>query len=649
MSVDVYDSNNVLVNRTYTTSSLNIDMITQNLTDGVYYYNATAYDTLNLKSTLPTRNITLEYQQVIVNICRDLNVPNTNYLINQDLSSTGSCINITVPGANVNCQGHSITGNAAVWVQKTGATLSNCRIYGFDSSSYALKVIGKSPASVTIKDSVFNNGLYGIYVAPEAGISANNISVNNNVYGIYFNNSNSGNLVTSSTFSGNTRDTLTLLGTYDNVFNNIIMTSATDTNADGVFVFDDSSNNYFSFDTFTTGASRLIAMYNYSINNTFHSSNYDSSKEIIDGTSQLIRTWDFTALVQDKAKNKLQGASVTYVASLPTNQVVFYYNPIITVTTIQCYQEFANQSSLLDNCPGLNYTGNYSGSTTPEAYDGDWNTMMLAPNANTRHLYVNYIKPNGATNESSWQIKRGGIGGIGIFAATTSNITIPADCWNYDANLLSFRVENYGGFPGFPSTVNSTCLTNNGWLEIDYDQSNIPIQRAFYEEAMIWNITNTTIVTNANITNITYGTLNGGTSTNSPGYAQLTMVQYMNIFGITYNSTPYDFTASYLNFKPATAVVPITSDTSYTFTLSDEIASTSLTRVAMWLMLGILFMIGMAASVGFFMVRMREGYSVVDIWKYFMILVIWLTIFSILYWVLAWFIMGTYYPQIPTV
>jgi hypothetical protein len=66
----------------------------------------------------------------------------------------------------------------------------------------------------------------------------------------------------------------------------------------------------------------------------------------------------------------------------------------------------------------------------------------------------------------------------------------------------------------------------------------------------------------------------------------------------------------------------------------------------MWLILGIVFLIGLAVSIGFFIVRMREGYSVVDIWKYFIILVIWLTIFSIIYYVLAWFIMGAYYPQV---
>jgi hypothetical protein len=86
--------------------------------------------------------------------------------------------------------------------------------------------------------------------------------------------------------------------------------------------------------------------------------------------------------------------------------------------------------------------------------------------------------------------------------------------------------------------------------------------------------------------------------------------------------------------------------TYHLFILGQEIRSTSLSRTAMWIILGIIFLIGIAASIGFFMVRMREGYSVVDIWKYFIILVIWLTIFTIIYFVLAWFIMGSFYPQI---
>jgi hypothetical protein len=163
------------------------------------------------------------------------------------------------------------------------------------------------------------------------------------------------------------------------------------------------------------------------------------------------------------------------------------------------------------------------------------------------------------------------------------------------------------------------------------------------------------IPTNMNVTykysgiNITYGTLRGSIITNNLGLAYTNITQYMNIFGVQKNSTPYYFNASYGPFKPTIMLLNI-NDSAISryrqFILGDEIASNATSRTAIWLILGLVFLIGLAASIGFFVVRMREGYSVVDIWKYFIILVIWLTIFSVIYYVLAWFIMGAYYPQV---
>jgi len=359
-------------------------------------------------------------------------------------------------------------------------TLRDCVIFGYNFTTTALQVKGNSPASVSIFNSNFSGGLYGIYVAPEAGITADNVYVFNNTYGIYFNSSGNGNRITSSNFANNTQDTLTLLNTQGNYFASINILTAGDFSNDGVIKLVNSSDNYFTGSSFLltpTAINFLFYLSSYSVNNTIYSSNYPSGLEFTDGTSQLMRSWAFNSIVQDKAKNKLQGAKVAAISSQLTN------------------------------------------------------------------ITVNY-----STGKQ-----------------------------------------------------------------------------------------------------LSYGYLSDSSLTNSPGQAYFPIIQYMNVFGTTITSNPYDFTITYLVFTPLTTSLTITNDTSHTFTLSQEIASNSMTRTAMWLLLGIIFLIGLAAGVGFFMVRMREGYSVVDIWKYFIILVIWLVIFTILFWVLAWFIMGSgIYPQIPT-
>jgi hypothetical protein len=59
--------------------------------------------------------------------------------------------------------------------------------------------------------------------------------------------------------------------------------------------------------------------------------------------------------------------------------------------------------------------------------------------------------------------------------------------------------------------------------------------------------------------------------------------------------------------------------------------------------MAMILLIGLAASTGFFIVKMRNGDSVVDIWKYFLIMIIWDTIFLVLFIVLSGFVMKFFY------
>ena len=428
-------------------------------------------------SWLATRSINVQHANQTLALCKELFMPGANYIVSGDLTSANTCLNVTAPSITVYCQGHTITGNDAVLATKPGLTLRDCIVTS--PLKAGLRIKGNSPASVTVYNSTFTGSPYGIIAAPESNLYAYSITVTNNVYGIYFNYSNNGNVLNDVLMSGNTEDSITFLNSSYNSINSLTITSVGDVGNNGVIFFNTSTDNIFNGCTIATLNTKLWGLYDYSINNLLHSCYYNSaSQDFVDGTSQLIRRWPFTGRVVDKVLNKMQGASINFEALTPTNKNVTY---------------------------------------------------------------------------------------------------------------------KYSGI------------------------------------------------------NISYGTLSGSMpSTDSQGLTYTNIIEYMNIFGTDYSSSPYNFKASYGIFTTNTLLYVDSVDSTryHQFILNNEIASTSLSRTAMWLILGIVFLIGIAASIGFFVVRMREGYSVVDIWKYFIILVIWLTIFMIIFYALSWFIMQTYYPKV---
>jgi hypothetical protein len=429
---------------------------------------------------------------------------------------------------------------------------------------------------------------------------------------------------------GQTKDSLTFINSDHNSISNLNITSATDIDDNGDMRFVDSTDNSFENDILLASVTKVTGFYNYSVNNLFKDCIYSYARDYIDGTSQLIRGWSFTGKVIDKALTPMQGATINFRASNPLNQDV-YYRPTISYVYSNCYQESANvtnQSGTDGNC-SLSYAGGYAANAA-EMIDGNWSSQessFVSP------LIITYIKPANVTNNSVWQSK------VSILSTDYAyNLSIPQDCWNYSSTNLTLSIT-----PTTNVSINATWSCYNGTFKIlqtIMGDTNHPL---IYEDAMIWNIANEVSTPGAVLS---YGTLGGLTYTNSPGYANATVIQYMDIYGIHYESSPYYFNASYGVFAPTVALLDVEAILYHEFILGDEIASSSLSRTAMWLLLGIIFLIGIAASIGFFMVRMREGYSVVDIWKYFIILVIWLTIFTVIYFVLAWFIMGSFYPRI---
>lgn len=198
-----------------------------------------------------------------------------------------------------------------------------------------------------------------------------------------------------------------------------------------------------------------------------------------------------------------------------------------------CFQETANVSN---NCGGLS-NGTYS-----------WGSSY--------HIYINYTKPSGATNNSLWQIK---------YNNSITNFSINGSCWNTFVDKIVLRVtvldNNGGGGSGF-YCENDTNQSND-WSELYYysedsihnnnDRIAVPIYgwdgnydtyvtstynegvgigwlnqsdspHIFYEEGMYWHFNNTHHFT--------------FTNTSTSGVYNLTRVWINDTAGNTNYSTP---------------------------------------------------------------------------------------------------------------
>ena len=147
----------------------------------------------------------------------------------------------------------------------------------------------------------------------------------------------------------------------------------------------------------------------------------------------------------------------------------------VTYSDPLCYQESANVSTA---CGGL-ATGTYfiERWQAPMSYltDGLWDDNYLLPNLNYANLYVNYSKPPGATNASTWRV------GAGNVYPDSVNLTIPASCWAQ--NPLQLWV--YANKVSTPYS-NFTCYNGTTWVQMRYDTG--ASASALNEEAMWWNL-----------------------------------------------------------------------------------------------------------------------------------------------------------------
>lgn len=145
-----------------------------------------------------------------------------------------------------------------------------------------------------------------------------------------------------------------------------------------------------------------------------------------------------------------------------------------------CYQEYANQSTI---CGGLN-TGAYWLDTnlinSTYSIDGDWSTYSMGITTNN-YLFINYTLPS-QVNNVTWEVKYGNSTLNNIY-----NMTIPNYCLNRSDNKVMLSINmphNFGQIVFY-------CFNETNQFELyrTLGQNGI----SFYEEALIYNITNTSL------------------------------------------------------------------------------------------------------------------------------------------------------------
>jgi len=171
--------------------------------------------------------------------CCLINAPGT-YSLNQNITTTDTCIIITPPGsgATLDCDGHSITsgwtGYGARIVRASGVTIENCTMRHFDRG---IHLSGTSGCSLLGNMALENQ--VGIEVGQSSGaVIKNNRAASNSWAGIFLSSTN------TSTIEGNTA-TLNSEGIYAGsiTYNNFTGNNLTGNTNNGIYLMSSSNNN----------------------------------------------------------------------------------------------------------------------------------------------------------------------------------------------------------------------------------------------------------------------------------------------------------------------------------------------------------------------------------------------------------------------
>lgn len=246
---------------------------------------------------------------------------------------------------------------------------------------------------------------------------------------------------------------------------------------------------------------RSIAIYRYAnVTNAFIN---------LSGFDYYNATLDLTSF-SDGSKSKLltfqsntsQTASIVIPKYANVTSVYFNISGLnYSLQNMICNQHQPDNSSAADtaNC-SLNYSGGYwfTGDTMNDpgsTIDNNWGTYASARTGfgeQHSYLWVNYSKPPNATGARIQYA-------VNYFGTPSYNYTytVPPSCYDYYSDKVMLIYELWA-LPTWTYGIASYCKNSGGYYQMSSNTYQDDI-KYFYEEGIMWNVTNTTYPSNINI------------------------------------------------------------------------------------------------------------------------------------------------------
>lgn len=285
-------------NNSYTNNTwLNITV--QGIPNGNYKWAVYCNESLGSSDwTNTNRTFTIDTGFYTVTECSNI-ISRGVYNLSQNLSSAGTCLNITAQNVTLDCNGFTINYSSSsagygIYTNLNNVTIKNCIIQqtSIQSNSHAIYFNGVSASNGTI----FNNAIYtrgssshGIYLysGRNNNLSLNNITTTGDYSGGIYLNSASNNTVKENIISAT--------GTYDyygfyslSSTNNTLRNNRINTSTSQSYYVEGTTSSHYSNSIDTSNlAEGLPVFYNYSISNSVILQNVDLSSSV----GQLICAW----------------------------------------------------------------------------------------------------------------------------------------------------------------------------------------------------------------------------------------------------------------------------------------------------------------------------------------------------------------------
>ncbi len=263
-----------------------------------------------------------------VSSCGDLSIPNTLYILTQDLSSSETCFYVAAENVSLNGNGFTINGEGTKGeygvyaADLSDVKISNLVISNFDYAIYFDDVKDSMISSITVSNTA--DTFSGIKIRASNDIELTGNTINKSKEGILVTTSQNS-IISDNTFINVKSAIKFLTSSENNITSNIISSSiygiylsssqqnslisnVISSSNYGMY-FENSRENRIDSSDISSSSRSDVFLTEGSDNNVFLSSQQEN--EDVEDASKLFRKWRFDALVSDSNGNPLKDAHIS--------------------------------------------------------------------------------------------------------------------------------------------------------------------------------------------------------------------------------------------------------------------------------------------------------------------------------------------------